>query len=353
MKRYAWMAWVLAMALLLCACGETAPTETPATTTAASDATTTTDAMTTTATAADTTAVTDITTLVTTTTTKVNTPPTALPTTTTKKRPTTAAPTAKPTTAAPVTESYRAWYDLGNCGTLTRNPTLVVLFVDDAESTWNNTLMQHFQNVQIAKAVDWMEQQAAKYGVPLDIQTKFYHGTLDNGGKVYYPSAIAHQPDASDYDLLETVVANMKEGTGDQFYAKLRRDNGGQDVMFLCMVNKDGLSYARGHADPYSQILEYAVVYARDTDVPATDTLHQKTHNRASVVAHELLHLFGAEEMYAPEGRNAIAKQKYLKDVMLWTEGFIVRNEITEFTAYCIGWTDTVPPICYDPNWWK
>ena len=95
------------------------------------------------------------------------------------------------------------------------------------------------------------------------------------------------------------------------------------------------------------------MVYARNTDVPATDTLHQKTHNRASVVAHELLHLFGAEEMYDPAGRNEIAKQKYLKDVMLWTESFIARNEITEFTAYCIGWTDTIPAICYDPDWWK
>lgn len=353
MKRYVWMAWVLAMALLLCACGETAPTETPATTTAASDTTiSTTETVTTIVPTTDTTVTaTDTTTAATKT--QVTTTSTMAATTTTKKSPVSTTPTTTPTTTAPAAQSYRAWYDLGNCGTLTRNPTLVVLFVDDAESAWNNTLIQHFQNVQIAKAVEWMEQQAAKYGVPLDIQTKFYHGTLDNGGKVYYPSAVAHQPDEGDYDLLETVVANMKEGTGDQFYAKLRRDNGGEDVMFLCMVNKDGLSYARGCADPYSQIMEYAVVYARDTDVPATDALHQKTHNRASVVAHELLHLFGAEELYTPDGRNTIAKEKYLKDVMLWTESFIVRNEVTEFTAYCLGWTDTVPQVCYDPNWWK
>ena len=346
MKRYGFIVWILAMALLLCACGETAPIETPATT--AATATTAADAVTTAATT--TAAVSDTT--VTTTTVQTTLPPTSAATIArpTSSRSTTTTATA---TTAPVAESYRAWYDLGNCGTLTGHPTLVVLFVDDAESEWNDTLMQHFQNVQIAKAVEWMEQQASKHGVVLEIQTKFYHGMLDNGGRVYYPDTVAHVPDEGDYDLLETVVANMGEGAGDQFYAKLRRDNGGEDVMFLCMVNKDGLSYARGCADPYSSILEYAVVYARDTDVLATDTLHQKTHNRASVVAHELLHLFGAEEMYEPEGRNEIAKQKYLKDVMLWTESFIVRNEVTEFTAYCLGWTDTVPQICYDPNWWK
>lgn len=342
MRKYTLLAWLSVMALFLCACG--GASEPTSTSTTATTATTTTalalsEATTTTASTTPTTTVTDT--------------PTKAPTTTLRPTITTKKPTTATTTQPPVSQSYRAWYDLGNCGTLTRNPTLVVLFVDDAESRWNESLIQHFQNVQIAKAVEWMEQQAAKYGVPLDIQTKFYHGTLDNGGQVSYPAAIAHGPDESDYDLLETVVGNMKEGTGDQFYAKLRRDNGGEDVMFLCMVNKDGLSYARGHADPYSQILEYAVVYARHTDVPATDTLHQKTHNRASVVAHELLHLFGAEEMYEPTGRNAIAKEKYLKDVMLWTESFIVRNEITEFTAYCIGWTDTVPAICYDPDWWK
>ena len=345
MRKYALLAWVLALALFLCACGDTSPAQTPTTTTTTTTAATTmatdNDTTVTTASVADTT--------VTTTTTAVPSVTTVKPTTTT----TTSKPTTTTTTKAPVTESYRGWYDLGNCGVLKRNPTLVVLFVDDAESSWNDALIQHFKDVQITKAVEWMEAQAAKYGVPLDIQTKYYHGTLDNGGRVYYPDAIAHKPDESDYDLLESVVGNMGEGTGDQFYAKLRRDNGGEDVMFLCMVNKDGRSYARGHADAYSNMLEYAVVYARNTDVPATDTLHQKTHNRASVVAHELLHLFGAEEMYDPAGRNAIAVEKYLKDVMLWTESFINRNEITEFTAYCIGWTDTVPEICYNPDWWK
>lgn len=345
MRKHLLLTWLLVLALFLCACsagGETPST--PATTIVAT--TTTTTSLTATET-------TTTTTVSATQTTTVTDTPTSVPTTTLRPTTTTKKPTTATTTQPPASQSYRAWYNLGNCGTLTRNPTLVVLFVDDAESAWNDTLIQHFQNVQIAKAVDWLEQQAAKHNVPLDIQTKFYHGTLDNGGKVYYPDAIAHKPSDADYDLLETVVANMNEGTGDQFYAKLRRDNGGEDVIFLCMVNKDGLSYARGHADPYSSILEYAVVYARNTDVPATDTLHQKTHNRASVVAHEVLHLFGAEEMYDPEGRNEIAKQKYLKDVMLWTESFIVRNEITPFTAYCIGWTDTVPAICYDPNWWK
>ena len=344
MRKYALLIWLLVMALFLCACsGVEEPPAAPSTTTVT---TTTTPHQT----ATDTTAVTATETTAQTTTT-VTDAPTVAPTTTV--RTSTATTTKRPTTPPPTAESYRGWYDLGNCGTLTRNPTLVVLFVDDAESAWNDTLIQHFQNVQIAKAVEWLEQQAAKYDVPLDIQTKYYHGTLENGGRVYYPATVAHKPDESDYDLLESVVGNMGEGTGDQFYAKLRRDNGGEDVMFLCMVNKDGLSYARGHADPYSQIMEYAVVYARNTDVPATDTLHQKTHNRASVVAHELLHLFGAEEMYDPAGRNEIAKQKYPKDVMLWTESFIARNEITEFTAYCIGWTDTVPAICYDPDWWK
>ena len=349
MRKYALLVWLSVLALLLCACGETAPVETPASTTATT-ATTATEAAVTTA--ATTTAVSDTT--ATAATTQTTAPPTA---TVTATKPVTATTTRKPTTTTttqpPAAQSYRAWYDLGNCGTLTGHPTLVVLFVDDAESEWNDTLIQHFQNVQIAKAVEWMEQQAAEYGVVLEIQTKFYHGTLDNGGRVYYPDTVAHAPDEGDYDLLETVVANMGEGTADQFLAKLRRDNGGEDVMFLCMVNKDGLSYARGCADPYSQIMEYAVVYARDTDVPATDALHQKTHNRASVVAHELFHLFGAEEMYEPEGRNAIAVRKYLKDVMLWTESFIVRNEVTAFTAYCLGWTDTVPAICYDSNWWK
>ncbi len=257
------------------------------------------------------------------------------------------------TTTAPVAPSYRVGYGLGNGSHLQGKPTLAVLFVEDTESSWDATLMQHFQNVQIAKAVTFLEEQAAKRGVSLDITTKYYHGTLVGGGRVYYPDAIAHAVDERDYDLLETVVANMNEGVGDEFLAKLMKENGGQDVVFLFMVNKDGLSYARHHIRPDSQMVEYAVAYARHTDVPATDTLHKKTHNRASVIAHELLHLFGAEDLYGQPEREKLALAQYEKDIMLWTESFINRNNVGDFTAYCVGWTDTVPAVCEDENWWR
>ena len=268
-------------------------------------------------------------------------------TTTTQSAATTAA------TTAPAAPAYRVGYGLGNCRQLRGTPTLVVLFVEDTESSWDAALMQHFKDVQIAKAVTFLEEQAAKQGVSLDISTQYYHGTLAGGGRVYYPDAIARTVDERDYDLLETVVANMNEGVGEEFLAKLKKENGGQDVMFLFMVNKDGLSYARHHVHAESPVVEYTVAYARHTDVPATDVLHKKTHNRASVIAHELLHLFGAEDLYGQPQREKLALAQYEKDIMLWTESFINRNTIGDFTAYCIGWTDTVPAICHDENWWK
>ena len=72
----------------------------------------------------------------------------------------------------------------------------------------------------------------------------------------------------------------------------------------------------------------------------------------SDTIAHELLHLFGAEDFYYPESREALAKEVYPEDIMLCDMPDLDHFTLGEYTAYTLGWTDSVPDVCQDPGWW-
>jgi hypothetical protein len=73
----------------------------------------------------------------------------------------------------------------------------------------------------------------------------------------------------------------------------------------------------------------------------------------AATIAHEILHLFGAEDYYTPNARKALANKTYPKDIMLEARDDVSKNDIGDLTAYSIGWTDVAPEICSNPKWWQ
>ena len=132
-----------------------------------------------------------------------------------------------------------------------------------------------------------------------------------------------------------------------ELYSKFKAEHGNNnDVIFLTFLNKPGKPYAR-HIGSTGQTSysEHCVIFS--------DYLEGNSFGcKASTVAHELLHLFGAEDYY--DGyREILAYQIYPKDIMLWMPTEIYENEIGDFTAYTVGWTNTIPRICYNEYWWK
>ena len=95
----------------------------------------------------------------------------------------------------------------------------------------------------------------------------------------------------------------------------------------------------------YLEYSEHCVLFANN--------LSGSKGSRASTIAHEILHLFGAEDYYVSMSREALANQKYPDDIMLWQVERIQDNSIGDCTAYSVGWTDEVPDVCYDDRWWK
>ena len=72
---------------------------------------------------------------------------------------------------------------------------------------------------------------------------------------------------------------------------------------------------------------------------------------QSSVTVHEMLHLFGAEDLYKGASRKSLAKKLYPADIMLAANYDVDTNNIGEATAFYVGWTNDVPEVIHDKNW--
>jgi hypothetical protein len=117
----------------------------------------------------------------------------------------------------------------------------------------------------------------------------------------------------------------------------------GTVVVPLLFVNQKGTSiaYARKR---WQFFREYAVVYLDGVGLRRREQL-------ATAVAHEVLHLFGATDLYFPEGlsrhdttSNAfVARTVFAQEVMYASYGQLNELGLSEVTQYLIGWQAELP----------
>lgn len=116
-------------------------------------------------------------------------------------------------------------------------------------------------------------------------------------------------------------------------------------LAFLVVLNKDGISYAVAHdvEDGRSNYYEVAYLYLFDAEYP-------DRYESPAAYAHELLHLFGAVDLYNYEsnpisyGLEAYVRTKHPNELMYTTyhDGHYslsnqIEQEFSDMTAYCVG----------------
>lgn len=94
--------------------------------------------------------------------------------------------------------------------------------------------------------------------------------------------------------------------------------------------------------------VESAVLYLRRRQVgyyydPEVEIAEIEQVERPAVFAHEVLHLFGAEDLYKPMARKAFSEVNYSSDIMLHNDRLLETMTIDAYTRYLIGWSD-IPP---------
>ena len=106
-------------------------------------------------------------------------------------------------------------------------------------------------------------------------------------------------------------------------------------------VNKAALSYNLAHYDHVDDtyVAERMICFTHYPDGRPT---------AAATYAHEILHLFGAGDLYFPydrdERRKELARRWFRDDVMLRVDYDMSRLTIGHFTAFRVGWLDKLKP---------
>ncbi len=250
-------------------------------------------------------------------------------------------------------DTLRPWYNIGYSKRLEGAPVIYALFIDDDESSWDTESVEAFLSGEVDPAVAYLEKEAQKWGVDLDLSVRALGTTLNQGDTLKYEGVVNNnlRTAPSTKDVLEQAAKDLGYSSEEELQAALSAQHGRNDIIFLCILNKDGVCYTRNQATNGSTTLVEETVMFRRT-LNSTEALTQKGE-RASVVAHELLHQFGAEDYYLTYARERLANEYYPDDIMLWQYADINKNTLGDCTAYSIGWTDKTPQVCYDEQWWK
>ena len=245
-------------------------------------------------------------------------------------------------------DEYRPGYLLGNCRSLQGNPLVVLLFIDDDDSCWSASEVTEYINTYVDEGLRYLEDKAKEWNVELDFSVVSFSTPLSDYTLEYEGSVIKDlRINGSSKDVLDQAAKDMGFFSNWELYSTFKTLHGDKDdIIFLTLINKPGKSYAR-HAISVGECSysEHCVIFSEYLEGDSFGCM-------ASTIAHELLHLFGAEDYYDGQ-REALASLTYPNDIMLWMPKKAYDNKIGDCTAYSVGWTDTVPKVCYNELWWK
>lgn len=249
-----------------------------------------------------------------------------------------------------VSDPYRSSYNKGTCRTLSGEIAVVTVYVDDAESSWSREQAETFQHEFVTTGLDFLTKQADKWGHTLTFQPGMYLTQPEQGISVRYPgimesSASSFQTDVADYAAMSLGFLSKTE-----LYHYVRESAGTDQLIILFALNKTGRSFAVSDYDTNANdTIEYCVVFRKNWDTGKKDV--------PALIPHEILHLFGAEDLYkeptdgSRAGKAKIAKKHFPKDVMFQNNAKISSNKVDDFTAYAVGWSNTLPEVCLSEKW--
>ena len=257
-------------------------------------------------------------------------------------------PKKSPIVTTPTIDETRKSYNNGSCYDMTNDLCYLIIYLDDTESNWNESEKNNFMEKKFLVSLDYLSRKASDYSVTLSTKYTIYP---DNNTSVRFNGIIESDvvENGRQEDILNNLAISMGYSSPEEMDSSLKDNLGVSQLAYLLVANKNGRSYKYSYVTTESRTIEFcvffddAITYYRDTCNPT--------------VAHEILHLFGAEDYYDPYGkmpeREKLAKELYPNDIMLTLPKDVNDAEIGPYTAYCLGWTNTLPKECNVDNWWK
>lgn len=222
----------------------------------------------------------------------------------------------------------------GSCGTLEGNCLIINVFAEDSDSAWTATAKAEAVEM-LDEGLEFLKQSASSYGVD-DLEFSYVNVDMRVG------------EDAMDYTVGGSYMLYAFEGTGydgmTNFVAAQSKGIAYDNVCTIFHFNKHGRSYFVPCTEDYTTdsdwYYEYGVLfYSKPED--------GDYYSCASVYAHELLHAFGAKDLYAEavtETGENLASLLFDCDIMRYEPTEISWCYIGPLTAKLVGWQDTLTP---------
>ena len=260
-----------------------------------------------------------------------------------------------------------AYEDLGSAKKLEGRTAMVAIFASDSAGRWDfneeesiSRRGEFFDHTAIA--AEWLTEQGKKYGKELE----FCYPKDENDELLYYEHDFG---DIRLYDWFTTVYFTKTAYNEWDFIEaaidsdRIKETLGCDNIVYYFFLNyhEDNPSYALMMMAVHEPLEKpYEIVWdPYQTRQKLSDPI---------VIAHETLHLFGAPDLYAEKVNcgDYDVSQGFVDhcglyrrtDIMYVTGGIHDRTrvfdridaEITDITAYYLGWTDSVP---WQVDWYK
>lgn len=217
---------------------------------------------------------------------------------------------------------------------------VVQYFVSEPDDLWTQS-ERDVVTERTFEAENWLKKQAAKYGNDVEFKTCSY----GNSGKCYTLDDIPRDSkhDDKDDNLFQKAMRGIGWDDHDAFIDHMKEKYNCESVLVLLMVKATGRSwaypYCRSHVNKgkTQRALESAVIFKdkRYKDCTSTPLM-------ATTVAHEILHLCGAWDLYYEEGiqdheHADKAEELFPNSIMIHDSKDIYSKEIDEVTAWLVG----------------
>lgn len=212
--------------------------------------------------------------------------------------------------------------------------TIYVLTCYVSETGWS-TEEADSCSALILEAEDWLVAQAANYGK----EVTFINGTKGLEEPLLFDNIVSGAGVGDEpVDLVSKLMPKIGYDNGLVFIDWLNSYYDCDGCLVLIVANKPGRGYSmayRNDYDPVTYFLEGTMLYTSyEKGVPAC----------AAGIAHEMCHLFGAEDLYATfiqtKENEARARELFPDDIMLSVSYDISTKKIDKLTAWLIGLTD-------------
>lgn len=204
-----------------------------------------------------------------------------------------------------------------------------------SETGWTASEARLFEDM-VLEAEEWLSAQAKSYGQ----EVSFQNASVGIEEPLLMDHIGGYGSDDELVDRGARVMSLLSYRKGMKFVKWVKRHTDCTGCLMLVAANQDGRDYSLAYQNIFDKskyFLEVSMLYTSCNGVPTS----------SSSIAHEMCHLFGAEDLYAVnedmDGIEQLARESFPEDIMLsLSRDNIYERKIDRLTAWQVGLTDEI-----------